>query len=360
MASYRIKISTSIESRLKGISAHVKYPKCKAEIAGDKFTFRSSCIIIECNRSNLQKKEEIENNPGNTLRIQIMRALLLYYAANVQKARVYSICVSQVTKMGKKVVTELIYNKPAEQPLRLIGVPPIYQYPITDLVQNILADDSHLYETIMSHWLGAWVVKGRYEQFERLWRCLEQLSVKSYHGAAVESTEKNCLTALRTYIISHSASFPIACAHVDAMDYNEFRSFFWKLLIFNNFKKTAKIGRYVDYRDLFVLPYHDERVVKMLKDTLVYRHDELDGFGFLDAVNNHITSVLASPQKKNEDVVAILSGYYAYYTRNKIFHGELSERSFNICGSHEDDVIDKLNALMVKVTFELIKIFQLL
>jgi hypothetical protein len=96
----------------------------------------------------------------------------------------------------------------------------------------------------------------------------------------------------------------------------------------------------------------------MRLDTLVYRTTELGHY--FAAVNNHRVSELPNHIKKNEDVVAILCGYYAYYTRNKIFHGELSERSFNICRSKDDDVIDKLNALMVKLTFELINVYQLL
>ena len=111
MANYRIKISTSIGSNLEGITRNAKFPKCKAGDVGDKFTFRSSCIIIECKRSNLQKKEEIENNSGNTLHIQIMRALLLYYAANQQNARVYSISVTHITYTGKTVISEIDYSK---------------------------------------------------------------------------------------------------------------------------------------------------------------------------------------------------------------------------------------------------------
>ena len=75
MPEYRIKIGTSIGSRLTGTVTHAQFPKCKAGDVGDKFSFQSSCIIIECKRSNIQKKEEIENNPGNTLRVQIMKAL---------------------------------------------------------------------------------------------------------------------------------------------------------------------------------------------------------------------------------------------------------------------------------------------
>lgn len=86
MPSYRVKISTSIGSRLQGHTQYAQYPNCNAGNPGDKFEFRSSCIVIACERSNAQKKDEIENNPSNTIHVQMKRALLLYYAANVQKA----------------------------------------------------------------------------------------------------------------------------------------------------------------------------------------------------------------------------------------------------------------------------------
>lgn len=357
MPEYRIKIGTSIGSRLTGIVTHAQFPKCKVGDVGDKFSFQSSCIIIECKRSNIQKKEEIENNPGNTLRVQIMRALLLYYAANVQKARVYSISVIRITKKKKEPITELTFSLKT-QPLILRAVPAHFQFNMANLVQNILGPDSHDFETILSHWLGAWTVSDRYDVFARVWRCLEQLSVRSYHGTRLQ--EKEFLEALRTFIREHAGNIPLSCNHVDAMTYDELRAFSWKLLIYNNFKRTGKSGKYLEYKDLFVLPYYDERVVRMLQATLVYRDGELNTHGFLNDINNHLSAAIANPVKRNEDIVAILCGYYAYYTRNKIFHGEFSERSFNICRSREDDIIDKLNGLMYKLTFELIEAYQLL
>lgn len=340
-----------------GTTKYAKFSKCKPGDFGDRFTFNSSCIIIECKRSNLQKKEEIENNPGNTLHIQVMRALLLYYAANLQKARVYSISVTHLTKAGKTTVSEIEYSK-KNQPLVLKSVPAGLQFNIVHLVQNVLDDNSHLYETIISHWLGAWAVNDRYDVFSRLWRCLEQLSIKAHHGAG--TSEKLRLESLRSFIRNHPLSIPMSCAHVDAMSFDELRSYSWKLLIFNNFSRTAKIGKYEEYRDYFVKPYTDERVARMLHDTLVYRNGELNSYGILADVNSHLTNALGHPTKKNEDIVAILCGYYAYYTRNKFFHGELSERSFSICRSREDDIVDKLNNLMVKLTFELIDVFHIL
>lgn len=355
MPNYRIKISTSIGSRLKGTVKYAQFPKCKVGDVGDKFSFHSSCIIIECKRSNIQKKEEIENNPGNTLRVQIMRALLLYYAANVQKARVYSISVTRINKQNKELITELTFSQKT-QPLILRTVPAHFQFDLANLVQNVLGPNSHDFETILSHWLGAWTVSERYDVFARVWRCLEQLSVRSYHGTRV--IEKNCLEALRTFIRGHAGYIPLSCDHVDAMTFDELRAFSWKLLIFNNFKRTGSRDKYFEYRDAFVVPYHDERVARMLQTTLVYRDGELTAYGLMNDINNHLTAVLTHPVKQNEDIVAILCGYYAYYTRNKIFHGEFSERTFNICRSREDDIVDKLNGLMTKLTFELIGSYQ--
>ena len=357
MPSYRVKISTSIGSRLQGNTQYGQFPNCCAGNPGDKFTFKSSCIVIECKRSNTQKKEEVENNPGNTIHVQIKRALLLYYAANVQRTRVYSISVHKIIRKTKTLIAELIYDE-KNQPLHLTSVPAMYQFNLGLLMQNGLGVDSRLYETILSHWLGAWTVSDRYEKFARLWRCFEQLSVKAHHGAGFQ--EKQRLESLRNFIRGHAGNLPESCNHVNAMTYAEFRAFFWKLLIFNNFKRSAGAGKYEEYRDHFVLPYRDERVMQMLSDTLIYRTNELTTHHFIAAITGHLTTELAHAVKRNEDVVAILSGYYAYYTRNKIFHGEYSERSFSICKSSEDDIVDKLNALMEKVTYELIDCYQIL
>lgn len=357
MPSYRVKISTSIGSRLQGHTQYAQYPNCNAGNPGDKFEFRSSCIVIACERSNAQKKDEIENNPSNTIHVQMKRALLLYYAANVQKARVYSISVYRIVKNVKTLITELKYDE-KNQPLHLLPVSAMYQFNLGLLTQNGLGNSSHLYETILSHWLGAWTVSDRYEKFSRLWRCLEQLSVKAHHGGGTQ--EKQRLESLRNFIRGHAANLTESCHHVNGMTYAEFRAFFWKLLIFNNFKRSAGAGKYQEYWDYFVLPYSDVRVMQMLNDTLVYRTGELTTHHLIAAISGHITAELANPVTRNEDVVAILSAYYAYYTRNKIFHGEYSERSFSICKSSEDDIVDKLNALMEKVTYELIDCYHIL
>lgn len=357
MPKFLIKISTSIGSRLQGITRDVKFPKCNPTDPGDKFIFKSSLIKIECKRRNSQKKEEIENNPSNTIHLQIKRALLLYYAANAQKARVYSISVYKLLNNQKVSMVDLKYDE-KNQPIRLQPVPMTYQFPLVRLCDNTLGVSHIQFEKVLSHWLGAWTTKERYDRFARFWRCLEQLSKRSYHGA--NPNEKNCLEALRAFMLPNSVYFPLACSQVDTMTTRELRSFQWKLLIYNNFKKTAGQRKYDEYRDQFVLAYSDERVMHMLQDTLVYREQELRNKNVYTAITNHLTTELNTPHKNNIDVVTILSAYYAYYTRNKIFHGELQERTFSISNTSEDGIVDKLNVLLEKVTFELINIYHLL
>lgn len=53
-------------------------------------------------------------------------------------------------------------------------------------------------------------------------------------------------------------------------------------------------------------------------------------------------------------MLCILCCRYAYYLRNKIFHGELPDFSFNFSqGTQDDKRLDKINLLLEDLNYEL-------
>lgn len=65
-------------------------------------------------------------------------------------------------------------------------------------------------------------------------------------------------------------------------------------------------------------------------------------------------SIETSPETHNDHVLAILLCKYAYYVRNKCFHGQQADLSFCFSDkTNDDDIIDMLNELLLRITTEL-------
>ena len=99
--------------------------------------------------------------------------------------------------------------------------------------------------------------------------------------------------------------------------------------------------------------------MNLLDETLVLRQNELNHYGFIANIQNHITFYKQHPQNDDMQLVALLCCKYSYFLRNKMFHGEIVDKTFSFMPNNNDDIlIDKLNELLGIVTSELINSFN--
>ena len=91
--------------------------------------------------------------------------------------------------------------------------------------------------------------------------------------------------------------------------------------------------------------------MNLFKEVLPYREDFLKNAGLYGDVVSHINQV---PTRKDEELITLLSIKYAYFVRNKMFHGEIPDRTFKIHNDLIDDEIDNLNSILSTLIYEII------
>lgn len=97
----------------------------------------------------------------------------------------------------------------------------------------------------------------------------------------------------------------------------------------------------------------------MLDATLGVRSKRLEEFKVLEAIKKHIKKYKEHPQTNNMEVLAVLCCKYAYFLRNKTFHGEMLDNTFAfVPNSLDDDQIDFLTTLLKTITTELINVYD--
>lgn len=83
-------------------------------------------------------------------------------------------------------------------------------------------------------------------------------------------------------------------------------------------------------------------------------------FGIYIDVKSHICSYLALREHHDEKVLTMICCKYAYYLRNKMFHGEILDFSFTFAqGTDDAPRLDKINSLLELLCYELLLKYRL-
>ena len=354
---YHIKITFSKRNSLVCRIGDVPYKN--SGTFGDSFIFQPKEINIVASRSSIYDKDAILNNPSNSIYQQIAKALLYCYAINLSNLQLRSINIVRKTARKEEQVVTLLYDKKT-QPICGTITSPI-SFNDGDLSILLQEDDkAEKLRNILSHWLKGMSSTERYYKFERLWRTFEQLSFYSNRTDA-DNKEFNALRKMRSFLIANPQYFTNTEHLLSAMTYDDLRKFHWRELILNNYPRGGKRGVYEGYKDYFILANTDNRIIKLLDETLVFRQNELNSYGFIGDIQNHITYYMQDQylETNNTQLAALLCCKYAYFLRNKIFHGEVVDKTFSFIPNNNDDVlIDKLNTILGIITTELISSYN--
>lgn len=364
MTVYRYQINLSFEkadSALLFQHSNAHYSNAP-QGRGDKIVIRQSSITILADRTKKFDKDGMLNNASNSIYIQILKSLLAYYSLSQSYRKLKSLVIKYTTVCTRKeekyiAVAHEVYrkdNQPIKQP---------FSVPV-NINSNILnkmwdqADSAEFLVPALSHWLNALSSHDRYFKFERLWRTFERLFFYVGHKNGADK-EIDCLRQMRQTIVQQHSLIPQTMFCADKLTYDDVRSLSWRKLILNNYAVPGKPGLYEGYKNYFVCLNSDERIIKMLEDTLVNRESQLRAYGFLTDVQNHIHQKKSNPVKKNEELIALICCKYAYFLRNKTFHGETNDAYFSFSAkTQNDDNIDLINELLEKLTSELIASFD--
>ena len=102
----------------------------------------------------------------------------------------------------------------------------------------------------------------------------------------------------------------------------------------------------------FVERYSDKRIMALLKEKLVCREVYITGLGKWNEVQTHIAS--NANTTSDIELVTILCIKYAYFIRNKYFHGETLDGTFKLKKDNIDLEFERISKLLPTLIYEII------
>lgn len=358
--NYKITIHISRTNTISEIITDVPFPN-SVHGRGDKISFSKQKITIQAVRSRKYTPSDILTNKYNSLYGQIFKSLIYLYSLNGGKVNIISIDVERFTTRTRD--TKFSVNISAEeQPIKNSFA---LRYPISNFIKNKIWEenmDAYAIRTILTIWLAAISSTDRYYIFERSWRAFERLCY--YKSRTISNLKEfEAIVNLKDYIFNNLPSFQDSLNIASSITSREFNKYDWVGYLRNEFlplSKSIKPRPYTEiYQNHLVTCNTDWRIMKMLNDTITIREKELRHHGIYNPINTYITTQLGLHTIANEQVLCILCCKYAYFLRNKMFHGEKPDYTFTFSENTIDNkMIDKLNYLFSSLINELLLILD--
>ncbi len=338
---YHIKVDFSISNKECAIgNVYAKYSNGKNN--EDSFHFFSKSFTLIASRSKAYEDGTILSNSCNSINNQILKGLLYYYSLATSFPKISK--VSIIRKRAKSVD----FNYTLDCANIIQPIIPNNNNPFSfnkEVVKEVFneSERGNAYRIALSYWLKGIASSERYYKFDHFWRAFNHLYL--YHT----NTKKDFdgMKHMRQYIIDNSGLFPLTISITNSYSSNDLRKFRWRNLILNDYDTYNKTVAFKE----FVLRYNDERIMNLFKDVLPYREVFLKNAGLYGDVVSHINQV---PIRKDGELITLLSIKYAYFVRNKMFHGEIPDSTFKIHYNHIDDEIDNLNGILSTLIYEII------
>lgn len=342
---YSVKISLTEDNESANIgNRNAEYKGGGA--SKDTITFSVNEINIELYRSKKYEDGSILSNSNNTINVQIRKALLCYYAISARFPLIRNISISRREHNGSYY--DYMECKSFIQPLNISQSSCPRSFVFTPSIVDLLLEESlkgKSFRIAMSYWLKGCVSNDEYFKFDRYWRAFNRLYM--YQGG--KTKEFDCMVLMRSFILQNEKYFPNSISVTNKYSKSELHSYRWNKMILNDYDTRKKNGALVD----FVLRYHDRRIMQLFKEKLACRMQFLIDEGLDRKVNSHINQYSTTIQ--DAELVTLIAIKYAYYIRNKFFHGEVPDGTFKIKNDNIDQEIQRINILLEVLVWELIE-----
>ena len=345
-----------VNIRFKGNGPAVRIGRRFSEYPGsqgfkDTFVFFPKSCSMVLSRSRLYADGEILSKANNSINTQIIKALLCYYAVSADFPVVESISIVR-KKAGQPDYTYTECNnilQPIEKSTSRI-------HSVSLNVLDTLLKETPKGQTLriaMSYWIKGVASDDVYYKFDHLWRAFNRLFM--YEGN--HPNENECMRTMRGFILGNPAHFSQSIAITNAYTRDVLHGFRWSRMILNDYDTRKKTGALVQ----FVQRYHDSRIMNLLREKLVCRNNYIDDPAnptYRTTIDNHINTNLYTTV--NAELVTLLCIKYAYFVRNKMFHGETTDGTFKVRPNNLDIEMKLLNDLLEVLVMELMESHLLL
>lgn len=310
---------------------------------GKQDTFRFSASAIELTLVRSKKYDTIITRPQNSINSQIIKALIAYYAVSDVISPIKDFTICRVVGTNEEAYSEC---EAFQQPLRIErSVANRIHFPIS-ILSSIVENTPRgaALRIALSYWLNAMVVDNVYLIFENLWRAFNRLYV--YQGNVQNETDN--MAAMRRLMIANQDKFPKSIVITNGYSKEELHAFRWQQMILNDYATSGRTSALVE----FVERYSDSRIMALLKEKLVCREMYISGLGKWAEVQTHLSR--HAHTTSDIELVTILCIKYAYFIRNKYFHGETLDGTFKLKQDNIDLEFERISKLLSTVLFEII------
>lgn len=315
----------------------------------DTFVFYQKSCSMVLSRTKLYADGEILSKANNSINTQIIKALLCYYAVSDDFPKVDSITI-----VRKKAGQPDYHYAECDNVLQPIDTTINRNLTCSLSVLDILLDETPKGQTLriaMSYWIKGIASEDAYYKFEHLWRAFNRLFM--YQGN--DTKEFECMRIMRNFILDNPHHFTRSISLTNAYTRNELHSFRWVRMILNDYDTRKKTSALVQ----FIQRYHDSRIMKLFIEKLVCRDEFINEDAQLRAmVDSHIKSHIHA--RVDAELVTLIAIKYAYFVRNKLFHGETPDGTFKVRPNNIDLEFERLNSLLEVLVMELMESHHML
>ncbi|WP_411824679.1 hypothetical protein [Leptospira sp. 'Mane'] len=306
----------------------------------DEIEIYTDLIKITAKRSSKIDIKSILKNPKNTIHTNLIKSLILHYLSN-NEHKILKIEISN----GKNI--ETIPGKQIKQPLLSKVSWPIK---IRNDLGTILFEENIKSTVILnslSHMISAMNHNDPFPKFEKLWKSFNIL----FMHIGGKTKEFESMKEFKIYLMKNESKFNFTKNITIPFNAYELRSRMKiKEMIFNNYSPDTKLKGYSD----MIQRYKNKKICSLLLETLVYKEAKLKLLHLYNDAKTHLDKYSVNGNDDEIEVTSFISLIYLYFIRNKLFHGERLDPTFQILDNQEKDEMEWNCQFLTLLNFETI------
>ncbi|HIF9294156.1 TPA: hypothetical protein ACX6Q7_002062 [Photobacterium damselae] len=331
----------------------IPYPRSNGNL--DELIVSQNSIKIEAFRHKATNIKDIFSNHQSALYKQIVKSLIYYYCRIGESYSIEYIKVS--LSREDNILNEFIVGDSINQIFNTLCDLTILKEINEQNLTTIFNESKIGYslQFALTHFIKSFSNLHTTDSFEKKWKAFNALykevpvyDLKNPGKRLDNPNENNCHQALRKYMESNQADFPLITKAIDPLTVKEIRDHTrWCKMILNDYDENKAKA----FKD-FILRNKDCRLMQISHDTLNIRKSALTKAGLYDEVNDHINANLT--EKDNIQLAATLCIKYAYFVRNKSIHAEKMDSGFRLLPMNKEEIESRwisnlLNLLIVDI-----------
>jgi len=336
---YRIEVKFDRISNLTSCTYDLEYYSCGAY--RDKLKIEPNSFELLCARSSYNKKDYILENTQNSIHSNTVRAILSVVLLAKVKPQIKELTIYEDGTALKTLKPEEIHLPIISDEFMLhLGSLPSLNFDA--FVPYLFSTTKKAHQLTVA--LISYMISFRHtgsDKFFRLWRAFNSI----YTVLSSKKQEKDKIIDFRHWVLNQT-NFKYSCNRVSKFKTHDIRKLRIREMILSDFPDAKRTRK--EYKAFVERQTSDARLSQVLLDTLPYRQPFLATPEVVQIKAMLNASITAN---KNSDIhlVLFIILRYAYFFRNKLFHGESLETDVSFYAKADERTrkeIEAINAIL--------------